>query len=199
MLKTIKCPKNLKNIHYVAERLPHQNYETLHCKKVDNKSLLEYINGHSHSKTPEKNKHDNCLSHSNPNSGFPKIQESFLENNQILTNNNELLLVKPGNKIKYIRYLKNPTMKNKKSCSPVPKPNYGNHKMGRNFLLEPLNIKKEDEEDGRRLFGKNNHLLKKNDEEIVIYFISFNNFKEITFYENKSMICFIRNLTNTFL
>jgi len=169
MLKTIKCPKNVKNIHYLAERLPPNNYNILQIKKVDLKTLLNQINSNTSIKTPEKHsKHEHSLSHSNPSISFPKVQESFTENNQILSKNHDLLLVKPGNKIKYLGYLKNPSLKNKKSSSPPPKAKYGNLKIGRNFLLEPLNIKQDDIEDGRKLFGKNNY-IKNNVEEVIIY------------------------------
>lgn len=159
MLKTIKFPKNLKNLHRLAERLPHQNYQKINFKKVDLNEFIEDLNN----LLINKEKNNDKTSDISKVHSFPKLQE-----NQIISKNADLLMAKNGNKIKYIEYIKKPNLNKKKSVSPVKRSRYANIKPGRDFLLEPLSIKNDTIESGRQLFGKNHYHEDKQEESEIV-------------------------------
>ena len=172
LLKTIKFPKNHKNLHYLSERLPHANYNEIPYKEIDLTAFLDSFNCNCNESKSIKNS-----SHINENSSLlPKIQENC-DNTQILNRNKDLLIIKHKNKLKYQEYIKKPSIKNKKSASPLPKPRYANLKVGRDFLLELLNITNDENvENGRKLFGHTDyHNKEQNQDEIVkiLYFLNY--------------------------
>lgn len=164
MLKTIKFPKNPKNFNYLSERLPLKNYNVLQCKMVKIEEFLENINGKiiiPNESTKKESIHAQL---------FPQIENNIAENTPILSKNKELSNEK---KIRYKSSFNKKTLKNKKIASPSPMPKYVNHKIGRDFLLKPLNLKNEKIESGRKLFGKNDFHHKEHQEnmEIVLSYL----------------------------